>query len=107
MRIYISGPITGQPDANWTAFYRAAKALASAGHEPVNPHCLDHDHGGTWQDFMRVDIRALVTCHAVALLPGGHTSRGAKLEASIAAALGMECRPLSEWCENKKQEDGR
>lgn len=36
MRIYISGPITGQKDYKET-FALAADRIEEAGHEPVNP----------------------------------------------------------------------
>lgn len=38
---------------------------------------------------MRADLRALLDCDVVALLPGWEQSRGARREVSIADDLGM------------------
>ena len=46
---------------------------------------------------MRAAIRQVIQADAVAFLPGSHNSRGARLELTIAAALGMEAKPLHEW----------
>ena len=43
----------------------------------------------TWAEYMRTDIRALVDCEVIALLPGWGQSRGARREVSIADELGM------------------
>jgi hypothetical protein len=38
MRVYISGPMTGLPDLNRTAFDAAEKRLTAQGHFVINPH---------------------------------------------------------------------
>jgi hypothetical protein len=90
--IYVSGPMTGLPDFNFPAFQEAAAALRAKGGVVVNPAELDGRDTGpmTWEDYLRRDIRALMDCTHIALLPGWEGSRGARLEAHIAAALGME-----------------
>lgn len=40
MRIYISGPMTGKPDLNRSAFDAAEKRLTAQGHFVINPHDL-------------------------------------------------------------------
>ena len=40
MRIYISGPMTGMPDSNISAFNAAAERLRAEGHFVINPHDL-------------------------------------------------------------------
>jgi hypothetical protein len=69
----------------------------------INP--ADHGivEGADWSDYLRHDIRQLVTCEVIALLPGWSTSRGANLELHIATALGMLVYPLGE-CEGSWQE---
>ena len=89
-RVYLSGPMTGIPDYNYPAFHAAAAELRAAGHHvesPAEPGIVD---GWTWADYLRRDIAQLVTCDAVSLLPGWAKSRGARLEVTIAQALGMD-----------------
>lgn len=89
LRCYISGPMTGRPDLNFPAFHAAAAKLRAAGIDAVNPAEINPDPDKTWEQCMRADIRELVTCDAVALLPGWGDSRGALLEHLIAYRLGM------------------
>lgn len=89
-KIYIAGPMTGIPDLNFPAFHAAAKKLRAEGHEVVNPAEINADPSAGWLDCMRADIRELVGCTAIYLLPGWHKSRGATLEHHIAERLGFE-----------------
>ena len=43
----------------------------------------------TWAEYMRTDLRAMLDCEMIALLPGWEQSRGARREVSIADELGM------------------
>ena len=102
--------MTGLPENNYPAFHESARALRAAGHKVVNPAELHphtrlrrlchstlralrlvraHQPAPTWEEYMRADLRALVGCEAIALLPGWEQSRGARTEVSIAAELGM------------------
>ena len=95
MKVYISGAISNQANPR-PAFDIAAQALRAAGHEVINPYDLDHStHGRAWADFMRVDIKALMDCDAVAMLPGWRGSRGASIECALAQDLGMMLAPMS------------
>lgn len=89
-RIYIAGPMAGLPDLNFPAFHAEAKRLSTLGHDVVNPAEINADPPGGWSACMRADIAQLVTCDALALLPGWRLSRGATLEHHIASALGMQ-----------------
>lgn len=95
LRVYIAGPMTGIKDYNRMAFAEAASKLWHMGHEPVNPHdvCVGIPDGD-WNACMRADIAALMTCDAVALLPGWINSKGARLEHDIATRLSMACRSV-------------
>jgi hypothetical protein len=88
---YISGPMTGMPDLNFPAFHKAAASLRASGYRVVNPAELDalDTQEMTWPEYMRRDIRALMDCTHIAMLPGWENSKGAKLEKHIADALGM------------------
>jgi len=96
-RLYVSGPMTGKPLLNFPAFHEAAAQLRAAGFEVVNPAELNPEPNARWLDCMRADIKALVDCDGVALLPGWTESRGAKLEATIAEGLGMTMWAVPEW----------
>ena len=76
LRVYIAGPITGMFVLNAPAFEAAADMLRAAGHEPVNPHTL---HGGRLDlshgEYMRTDLRALLDCDAIHMLPGWGRAR--------------------------------
>ena len=46
--------------------------------------------GGAWTDCLRADIRALMDCDTLALLPGWESSQGAHLELHIAHRVGIK-----------------
>ena len=88
-RVYISGPMTGYPGCNFAAFNDAAKRLADAGWQVLNPA----DNFGGRMDlpreaYLRLDLAMLAQSDAVAMLPGWERSRGAKLEYTVARELG-------------------
>lgn len=93
-RVYLSGPISGMPEHNFPAFHAEAAKLRAAGYEVINPAELNPDPSMTWEDCMRVDIRELCTCDAIALMPGWERSKGANLELHIAHRLGLEVMHL-------------
>lgn len=88
-RIYIAGPMTGVEGLNHAAFHAEAARLRDLGHEVVNPAEINPNPDAEWTECMRADIAQLVTCDAIALLPGWGNSRGARLEHYIANALDM------------------
>lgn len=90
-RIYISGPMTGKPELNFPAFHAAAAKLRALGYEVINPAELDllDKQKLTWQEYMRRDIKVLVDCDAIALLPGWEKSKGARAEKYIADLLNL------------------
>lgn len=101
-RIYISGPMTGLPDLNFPAFNREAARLRSLGFDVVNPAELNPEPGKAYHDCLRTDIKALMTCDAIALLPGAEHSNGSKLERHVANGVGMEilnCCEINEYQE--------
>ena len=85
---YISGPISGLPlEQAKRNFQLAENYLSGYGIKSVNPLNLSHDLAGPWQDFMKVDIKALMNCNAIYLLKGWEDSRGAVIEAGLAQEL--------------------
>lgn len=93
-RIYLSGQMSGLPDHNFPAFKEQAAKLRAAGYEVINPAELNPDPSMTWEECLRVDIRELCTCDAIALMPGWERSKGANLELHIAHRLGLEVMHL-------------
>ncbi|MFU1906023.1 DUF4406 domain-containing protein [Bordetella avium] len=89
MRVYLAGPMTGHPDLNYPAFHDAAARLRAHGFDVVNPAEIVKTPGLDWLACMRLDIPALLTCEAIVLLPGWQSSRGARLEYSLARQLGF------------------
>lgn len=88
-RCYVAGPMTGIPRLNFPAFHAAANRLRAAGINAVNPAEINTDPTASWVDCMRADLKQLVDCDAILLLPGWEASRGATLEHTVAAALGL------------------
>lgn len=97
LRLYVSGPMTGLPALNFPAFMAAALQLRGMGFDAINPAELNPDPGKSWSECMRVDIKALMDCDGVAMLPGWEESKGACVERDLAVALGMDVRPLADW----------
>lgn len=88
MKIYISGKITGLPiQEAQNNFEAAEKRLKSEGHEPINPMKLPHEHGKTWSEYMKEDIKALLECDGIYMLVGWQESKGACTEFNIAHDL--------------------
>lgn len=88
MKIYLSGAITSRQDTAHHYFNEAEWRLQH--YDVVNPILLDHDHDGSWEAYMRVDLLAMLRCDAIYMLKGWNASPGACLERHIALKLGME-----------------
>lgn len=91
-RIYISGKITGIEKQAPELFSNAAHQLKSAGYTVLNPMTLLHNHDLTWESYMKVDIRAMLTCDEVYMLSNWTDSKGAKIEHAIALMLGLKIK---------------
>lgn len=90
MKVYIAGPMTGMPEYNFPAFHKAAAAWRAAGWDVVNPaESFDGDTSRVYRDYVRHDLQALRSCHAIALLPGwdGPNARGSVWEREVAEAV--------------------
>jgi hypothetical protein len=103
MKLYIAGPMTGMEDWNFPAFFDAEKQLESLGYAVENP--ARHDGNtveealatvGTadnpvekWEFYVKRDLKYLLECVGVVLLPGWQDSKGARLEVHIAKQLKM------------------
>lgn len=86
--VYISGPMTGRPAFNIPLFIRVEKRLRwRYGCGVLNPGTLGA--GQSWQWYMREDVKMLSRASVLLQLPGWDTSRGARIEADIAAMHGI------------------
>lgn len=86
LRVYISGAITGDPQA-LEKFTKAEAWLRELGFDVVNPLSIPGPIPRSWTDYMRLDIKALLDCDAIVSLDGWQKSRGGRLERMIAGEL--------------------
>lgn len=91
LRLYLSGPMTGLPDYNYPAFNAEAARLRALGYDIVNPAELKPpaSESDEWHHYLRRDLREMLTCDGLALMPGWHNSKGAHLEIQVAHRVEM------------------
>ncbi|AJW97579.1 hypothetical protein BM43_3190 [Burkholderia gladioli] len=89
MKLYLAGPMTGIPDLNFPLFHAEASRLRGLGFEIVNPAEINADKSRCWRDCMKADIRELVLCDGIVMLPDWERSKGARLEHHIALTLSL------------------
>lgn len=77
--IYISGKIT---------YNHIENRLSSMGYKVVKPETNNETR--PWGDAVRSDIKRMLECDEVHLLPDWQESPGAQLERDIALRLGMQ-----------------
>ena len=88
MKVYISGPMTGKPDYNRAAFFRAAEELMKQwNYVPVHTAWMVDQLSR--EDYMRMALQMMLTCDAIYLLKGWDSSPGALMEHSVAQACGL------------------
>lgn len=84
-RVYISGPMTGLPDYNYPMFDYKEERLWEMGFVPVNPaNNFERDTTRERWEYLKEDIKNLLTCDYIMFLPGFERSAGALLEALVA-----------------------
>lgn len=94
MTIYISGPITGNPDFR-EQFEDAAAVIAERGLSYINPAALGEVMPGmTWGDYMAVCWLIIQKADAIVFLPGSNISKGSRLEKSWAKIFGLRIYDL-------------
>lgn len=95
MNVYVSGPMTGYVDFNRPAFFAAEEHLASQGWVVVNPARVDLEgiedvSDWTHAQYLKRDLKMLLDCDAIYLLPGWKYSKGANIEHQTALACGIQ-----------------
>jgi hypothetical protein len=84
--------MTGYEEYNFPLFRKYAQWLRQHGYEVVSPEELESLETGprkSWEYYLKRDLRELLTCDAVAVLPGWESSRGATLEVYVGWRLGF------------------
>ncbi len=99
MKVYLAGPMRGYPFYNFPAFDAAAEHIRAANCEVVSPAEMDRKVGFDpakdeaspefVQEAMRRDLKAIIDCDAVAVLPGWEHSQGARREVELARFLNI------------------
>lgn len=95
MTVYISGPITGNDDY-YEQFMDAYIRLDNLGHSPVSPISIGVElenklkRKPTWAEYMREDIRELMRCDGIYMMPGWTDSTGSCAEKHIAFIVGIQ-----------------
>ena len=87
MKVYIAGPVSGNPDYR-ADFAQAAGMLENAGHEILNPATLPGSMDR--QNAMRVCFAMLDTAECAYFLPGWEHSEGARLERMYCEYVGKQ-----------------
>jgi hypothetical protein len=102
VRVYIAGPMRGYERFNFPAFDAAGALLRRLGHEPVSPADMDRARGFDEgcegplpapfiAEALKRDFAAILTCDAIAFLPGWEKSAGAVAERQVGEAIGLPC----------------
>jgi Domain of unknown function (DUF4406) len=87
---FVAGKISGLPIGDVkNKFNRIAGQLSGMGYQVVSSEAIE-DESRTWDDTMRADIKKMLECDEVHLLPDWQESRGAQLKRDIAVRLGIQ-----------------
>lgn len=105
MRLYIAGPMSNLPDFNYPAFFKAAEQLRAAGYEVENPAENKPEGTASWLAFMRMSLVQISKVDGIALLPGHHNSRGARIEAQLGDDLGLDVHTVKVWLQEATKVD--
>lgn len=90
MKCYIAGRISGLEEAEFKQrFLDGKREVENLGFEAVNPVELPHNHGHTWEEYMRECLVAMLECQTVYALNNWRYSVGATIEVNLAVSLGI------------------
>lgn len=90
-KIYISGPIAGYDlEERKLVFLKVQHMLEEKGYTPVNPFDNGVPDDAHWRTHMRADIRMLVDCQAIFMMPAWERSKGCKLELDVASSCDID-----------------
>lgn len=96
-KVYISGPVTGRDMTECKVDFNSAELwLTGLGYDVVNPLAYDVIENGSWEDYMKRDLKLLLDCEYIYMLDGWEKSKGARMEIYIATELGIKILLLDE-----------
>jgi hypothetical protein len=109
MKLYLAGPMSGYPQHNWPIFREKAAELRAAGYEVIDAS----ECNGPYEDAvakgyfecLKTDLRAMLTCEAVALLTHWEESKGANIERQLAMQVGMVVKTVEDWLTLQQDEE--
>ena len=88
--MYLSGPMTGIEKYNHDLFNKVAEEFRTAGFMVCSPsEFFDGDRTKERKEYMREAVKYMLEADTIVLLPGWQESKGARLEAAIAAELDL------------------
>lgn len=107
MKVFISGPMSGKPNYNREAFFKAEEELEKHGYSVWNPAWLAYpsDTEFTKDDMHIIDFAALRRCDAIYMLKGWKHSKGAQEECEYAIMRGLMIMYEGVHCWGKEPED--
>lgn len=87
-KVYLSGKVSGLSEVEYkTKFNSAELFLTGLGYNVINPVSFDKIKDGSWEDYMKQDLRLLLDCDYIYLLDNWEDSKGARMEYNIACDL--------------------
>lgn len=97
--LYLSGPMTGHPDLNHSAFHAAAAQLRAAGYTVINPAEIEQPDPSSWIKCMWTDLATMAAAEpdGVAYLPGWTHSTGAWAEVHLIRHLHLPAVSVDAW----------
>lgn len=105
-KLYVAGPMTGYPEANYPEFNEVSRRLEDAGYTVVNPATAVAGTEAHYVDFLREDLKMMLECDGVATLDRWWASSGARNEVNVAGLLKMPVRMFDVWLERAFTELG-
>ena len=90
-KVYISGKISGLSEKEYKNNFNSAELLLTGlGYDVVNPVSYPEIPNGTWEEYMKRDLKLLLGCDYIHMLDGWEDSRGARWEFNTALELNIE-----------------
>lgn len=90
-KVYISGKISGLSEKEYKNNFNSAELLLTGlGYDVVNPVSYPEIPNGTWEEYMKRDLKLLLDCDYIHMLDGWEDSRGARWEFNTALELNIE-----------------
>ena len=97
-RVYVSGPMSGLPELNATAFDEAAEALRELDYAVCNPIETSQQLGKlSHAEYLRFDFQRVLEADFLVALDGWEDSVGARAEILMAIRMGTKVWDWATW----------